>query len=430
LVPTTGTITITPPNGTQDGTTNTYKIYKVFDAVASADGSKISYKLVSGKTTAPAGFTVDTAGNVTLTRTTGDLTQLTADEIAAISSYVTETDLVDTATSTGTTAAVSKELPNGYYYITTSTGTVVTIDSTKPNASVQDKNTVPTVNKKVTGVDAGSYDTDGKKALAQVGTKVTYTATVTLGNGSKNTVFHDIMEAGLQYNGDAKVTGVTGATVNNTPDEGDTLTITFADGTTGNATITYSATITSDALQTDPLHNTAKVTYGDPSKYATSETSGTDVYNAKFTVTKKDGEGNPLAGAGFVVKNADGKYYKFTAATETTAATVTWVDSIDDATEYTSDAEGKVTAFTGLADGTYTLVEKTVPAGYNKAADSTFTITAHNYEASNLVQSAEVTNVAGSTLPSTGGIGTTIFYIGGLALVAAAGVMLARRKRA
>ena len=86
-------------------------------------------------------------------------------------------------------------------------------------------------------------------------------------------------------------------------------------------------------------------------------------------------------------------------------------------------------SFTGLANGTYTLIEKTVPAGYNKAADSTFTVAEHNYTAANLEQTAEVTNNSGSELPATGGIGTTIFYIIGAILVIGAGVVLVTRRR-
>ena len=108
---------------------------------------------------------------------------------------------------------------------------------------------------------------------------------------------------------------------------------------------------------------------------------------------------------------------------------MTWVDSINDATEYTSDATGAVPSFTGLANGTYTLVEKTVPAGFNKAADQDFTIAEHNYTAANLEQETTVTNNAGQELPSTGGIGTTIFYVAGIVLVlGAAAIIIARRK--
>ena len=207
---------------------------------------------------------------------------------------------------------------------------------------------------------------------------------------------------------------------------GDTVTVTFKDdglaklADNADIKITYSATVTSDALTVDPANNTATLDYGDGH---TTEMDQVNVYNAKFTVTKQDGDGKALEGAGFVVKNADNKYYKIE------NNVVSWVDSIDAATEYKSDANGAVPAFTGLADGTYTLIEKTVPDGYNKAADSTFTIEEGDYTADNLEQEATVINNSGTELPSTGGIGTTIFYILGTILVIGAGVVLVTRRR-
>ena len=116
------------------------------------------------------------------------------------------------------------------------------------------------------------------------------------------------------------------------------------------------------------------------------------------------------------------KYYKLA------DGTVTWVDEAE-GTEYLSDADGKVAPFIGLKDGVYTLVESTVPDGFNKASDHTVTIAAQDYSASNLDQVAAVENRQGAELPSTGGIGTTIFYvIGGLLVLAAAIVLVARRK--
>ena len=108
----TGTITINVPQTEQPTTeATTYKIYKVFDA--DGNGTAISYKLVSGKTAAPAGFTVDAAGNVSYTGTGTD--ELTQADIAAIAAYVTEADLVDTVKApAGATTATSKELPNGF----------------------------------------------------------------------------------------------------------------------------------------------------------------------------------------------------------------------------------------------------------------------------------------------------------------------------
>ena len=422
----TGTLTIKPPTGVDSAATNTYTIYKVFDAVVNPnDNTKVSYKLCNGALTQAmldAGFSVDSAGNVS------GPTELNDTAIAAIADYVKNVSAAGTATSTGTANATAT-LPYGYYYVTTSTGTVVTIDSNNNAPTVDDKNTVPSVDKKITG--ASSVDTDGKKALAQVGTTVNYSAEITIGKGAKGYIFHDTMETGLTYNNDAAVTGVTaGSTTYTVGKVGeDTFTITFeddyvktlAEGT--KLTVTYSATVNEDAITTDPLHNTCYVSYGDKNSNHKTPESSADVYEAKFTVTKKDGSSAPLAGAGFVIKNADGKYYKIE------NKVVSWVNSIDDATEYTSDAEGKVQSFTGLANGTYTLEEKTVPDGYNKAADQTFTVAEHDYTAGNLEQTAEVINNAGSELPSTGGIGTTIFYILGALLVVGCGIILIARRR-
>lgn len=425
----TGTITITPPTGVDTAATNSYKVYKVFDATVDAtDNTKVSYKLCSGDTLSDAmtaaGFSVDSAGNVSYSKE-----ELDAAAIAAIAAYVTEADLVETVSATGTTAATSGALGFGYYYIATSTGTVVTIDSNNNNPTVNDKNTVPEVDKKITG--ASSVDEDGKKALAQVGTTVNYSAEITIGQGAKDYIFHDTMETGLSYNNDAAVTGVAAGETTYTvgKDGDDTFTITFNNdyiktlAVGSKITVTYSATVTSDAITTDPLNNTCYVSYGDKSSNNKTPESEADVYEAKISVYKVDGTSAPLEGAGFVLKNKDGKYYKIA------NKVVTWVDSEGEATERTSGPDGKIDPFTGLADGEYTLVEKTVPTGYNKAADTSFTIEKGDYTAANLEQEAKVINNAGQELPSTGGIGTTIFYVLGAILVLGAGVLLVTRRR-
>lgn len=425
----TGSITITPPDGLDASASNTYVIYKVFDA--DGNGSAISYKLKSNHTDAPAGFTVDGQGNVSYTGT-GTGGQLTEADIAAIKNYVTDDDKVQTVTATGTTPVVVSGLENGYYYVTTTTGTAVVINSTNPDVAVKDKNTVPTVDKKIT--DASSYDADGKKALAQVGTTVKFSSTIKVGAGAQGYVYHDTMTTGLEYNNDVEVK-VNGAVVDpsnydTTPTAaGDTFTVTFKDAyiaTLAEGTeivLNYSAKVTSAALSTNPAKNTATVSYGSNGSVNTTPKSETDVYNAKFTVTKKDNKDAGLAGAGFVIKNADGKYYKLE------NNVVTWVDDIANATEHTSDASGAVEAFTGLANGTYTLVEKTVPSGYNKAADVPFTVAEHDYTATNLEQTATVVNNPGTELPSTGGTGTMILTIIGSVLVIGVGVLLVTKKR-
>jgi len=108
----------------------------------------------------------------------------------------------------------------------------------------------------------------------------------------------------------------------------------------------------------------------------------------------------------------------------------------------TVDGAGQI-QFTGLGAGTYTLTETKVPAGYNKAADVTFTISFDNskdpkfssdnsnvnFNKTTGLFDTKITNKLGNTLPSTGGIGTRMFYVFGGCLVAAAVALLALKKR-
>lgn len=202
------------------------------------------------------------------------------------------------------------------------------------------------------------------------------------------------------------------------------------------------------------------------------------VFTYELDVTKYLDTKNTTAGvdkAGFKLYNSD----------STKVATLDENNKITGWTEITEDnkatagTEVKTTAngtfnFIGLDDGTYTLVETTVPNGYNKMDDLSITInaaTANNQgwmgspsdaltalelnhgetpvytansdmqdttgEDGNVIKKADklgivrddIINKSGSTLPSTGGMGTTIFYLGGGAMVAVAGVFLITKKR-
>jgi len=132
------------------------------------------------------------------------------------------------------------------------------------------------------------------------------------------------------------------------------------------------------------------------------------------------------------------------------------------ATEVTTDSKGTF-KFVGLDDGTYTLKETTTPSGYNTMADKTLVISATTNQCQDYMEntahdtasevltaltlkvgdanavdgdvskgsvSTSIINEKGSSLPSTGGIGTTLFYVGGGVLVAGAGVLLITKKRA
>ena len=150
--------------------------------------------------------------------------------------------------------------------------------------------------------------------------------------------------------------------------------------------------------------------------------------------TGTDSDGNkefiPLKGAGFTLykKNASGTYVAVgSELTGENMTTFTW---------------------SGLDDGDYKLVETTTPSRYNTIPDIEFTITAnHDVSSDNPtlislsggdkftgvistgVVSANIENQSGAQLPSTGGIGTTIFYVLGSVLVIGAVVLLVTKKR-
>ena len=263
-------ITITLPTdnaGTDEAIT--YEVYKVFDATSDGTSNAIAYTIdaANGDLTAnmtAAGFAVDTAGNVTFNGSmvaTGDPTDAA---IAAVATYVK--DKVGEFTAQPSDGALQiTGLQYGYYYITTTTGTLVTIDSTNPNADVQDKNEIPGKPDKtiVEGKDfVGSLDETGKNAIAQVGKKVYFSVDIDVVKGASNYVFHDKMTDGLAYDATSLVVDPAASVDNTTTAQGDTLTVTFKnDWLAANAgkkiTVTYAATVTSDALTVKPAENTA-----------------------------------------------------------------------------------------------------------------------------------------------------------------------------
>ncbi|MBQ3278885.1 MAG: isopeptide-forming domain-containing fimbrial protein [Clostridia bacterium] len=438
-----------------------YEIYKLFDAVVDPQrvdgGSGISYKLRSDKEDfkatvngtevdgATSWFELDSAGNV---KGQSGLTEtvLKSDDFKAWAMAYGKKLTDKTVTGDGNDQTITG-LDDGYYFITTTTGTLVTIDSIGPDETVQDKNPPTTIDKEITGVADGDVTTDKEKALAQVGTEVNFEVRIPIANGAVNYSFEDDMSAGLTNSKNATVylvekdaavaEGATAETAYGTlsyPTEGNLdIVIAFDNAWLKNnigkdIIVKYSATVNADAVIADAANpNKATIKWGNTDKPLTHEDT-VEVWSAKITVKKVDGAGNALDGAGFVLKNEDGKYYK------NTDGIVSWVDTEAAATEIfpvkaNDEATVAAATFTGLANGTYTLVEKTVPKGYNKAADSTLTIKDADAEDLNLAIETTVTNNQGTELPSTGGIGTTIFYIlGGVLIVGAAIILVARRK--
>ena len=226
----------------------------------------------------------------------------------------------------------------------------------------------------------------------------------------------------------------------------------------------------------------------DLTKYFDEVKAGNELAGAQFTLT---GTSTTVIakGADNYVVDENGSYYKLTDGTYTTTAPhgdITRSDgsvavtsnessyedtttkySLQHTTEYetiekevfmqgTSSSNGKIN-FKGLGAGTYTLKETVTPTGYNTAEDITFTIvitppttvstgnetatyavsgvnpanavTLKDGSASAGIYEADVIDKSGAVLPSTGGIGTTIFYIIGAILVLGAGILLVTRRR-
>lgn len=403
-------ISITAPANVD---TVTYKVYKVFDAVSGNGG--ISYTLMDGKANAPAGFTVDEAGNVKYNGSGTD-NQLTDADISAIKEYV-KGDTAVASVTLGASASESVAVPSaGYYYISTASGSVVAINSAKPTADVTDKNVVPTLEKKIL-----VNGTEATATTASIGDTITFQITVTIpDNASGLLTVHDNMSSDLTIN----YTNATYTHFEQFNNPGDSHTADWVlreseEHAGETLTITYTATVDTDATPDVAMTNTAWLTYGRHK----SEDSIVTVTTYQLDVVKVDGNDAPLGGAKFKLKDKDkdtDKYY-----TVDSYGNVSWTEA---GTEVEAILVGGkyVANFKGLGNGTYTLEESTVPPGYNKAADQDITITDASRTGDNAIP---VVNLSGSELPSTGGMGTTLFYvIGGLMMACAAVILITKRR--
>ena len=131
---------------------------------------------------------------------------------------------------------------------------------------------------------------------------------------------------------------------------------------------------------------------------------------------------NPLAGATFQLKDAKGNVVKLikVSDTEYRVANGAETGAVD---SFVTVADGKI-VIKGVDLDAYTLVETAAPTGYNLLKDP---VSVAVEDANSLV--VDVPNASGTELPSTGGIGTTVFYIVGSVLVVGAVVLLVTRKR-
>ena len=439
----------------------TYNIYKILDLESyDATTGNYAYKPATNEwkdflnETGIIGTYVEVDSDDYVTWKTGaDAAKFAKEALAYAKDTTNNITVTSNATATTTTVEFTG-LDSGYYLVDSSVGTLCFLNTmTSSEVKIDEKNVAPTVDKKVQE-DSKIDETDkyGESNTADIGQTVNFKTTITAQAGAQNYVLHDKMEAGLTFDGTVVNVQKNGTNVEPT---NYTLNIATTDGCTfelafkqefcdtlnagDTITVEYSATLNENAkVGTSENTNKAWLTYGENPGIKSNEDS-TTTFTYKIPVFKYTGSDQGLAGAEFqlnrvegttrkpikVVKtseeNATEEVYRVATTTEQSAA----FDTV------TTIASGKFT-IEGLDAGTYELKETQQPAGYNiLSAPVTIVIKEDGkiiYKSSE-VSMVKVENKSGSLLPSTGGRGTTLFYILGAILVVGSGVVLITKKR-
>ena len=344
---------------------------------------------------------------------------------------------VASKTADATNTVTFGTLSLGYYLIDSSTGALCSLDTTRPTATVQEKNSVPTVDKTI--LDSNNTT---KKNSANIGDKVLFMTTIDVEKGAENYVLHDKMDAGLtfdssihsdQANQPSPVLGTDCILQTKNLRDDCTFHLVFPQEYLNNLTdsheidVVYGATVNENAKINQANTNQTWLTYGDNKKSNVDETQtfsfGIPVF--KYTGLTKTG----LADAQFKLYNdkACKDEVKLTKADDHTYR----VDPKGNAT-MVSPIDGKFNV-NGLKAGTYYLKEMAAPKGYNKLAKP-ITVTIDNYGKitadDKTTTEVGVENKSGTLLPSTGGMGTTLIYLAGIVLVVLSGYVLISKRRA
>lgn len=472
---TTTTYTITINNGT-----GTYAAYQIFKGdLYNNTLSNIEW-----------GDNVTTAGQEALGNAAEKAKAITGEtEAKAFASEVAQY-LTDSPAGTGTDSIT--DLAAGYYLIKNidvDTGEVFTdyILQVVKNVTVQPKSGKPTLDKQIRHNDNGEWGVVGDN---QIGDTVEFrtitTVPIVSGYTEYTYVIHDEMSAGLTSNvhsnddvtikvndEDAKKLDKIYYTVTVDPKNANKFTVTvdvlkaIGDGkmAAGDTLYTYytgilneNAKVYNDGKQ----DNKAYLEYSNNphDNKTTNKTPEKVVYDwtFKMEVNKIDGESNaPLSDAKFVlskngncslgtigddgtpsnttdlidlIENSDGSYtvapadYTGSVVNVMTAGKIT-IKGLDDATEYYLYETKAPAGYNRLTDA----VKFKITATYNDTGDSYTSVTAAVNDVEQSSVSVQVANNKGSTLPSTGGIGTTLFYVIGGVLMAVAAVLLVTKKR-
>ena len=368
---------------------------------------------------------------------------------------------------------VFTDLDLGYYLVDSSLGALCALNTTKHTATVNEKNSAPTLEKKVFNGTAW-----GDSTTANRGEEVNFLITVTVGKGAENYTIHDYMDGELKFK-EIKSVKLNGTDVSagsyqlvTAPTCGEKegtipctfeirFTDTFCEGLKQGDVITveYSAINNKGA---GTVENYSNLGYGDGN---TTVVDKVEVKTYSFLIVKWDGRYDidiekandaVLYTAKFKLYDEDGTAIEFIAPEqaeiddcwkdgnfESLRYTV-WNESVDPVSkEVLTKTDTIMAGFSeiqGLKAGTYYLEEVQAPAGFNKIAgriainiDVNGVATIDGKVGSLVVDGDTpvfaIVNNTGAELPSTGGIGTTIFYVvGGILMLGAAVILVTRKK--
>lgn len=483
---TTSTITINSPNGDITGRLfNAYQLFTVTETYDVSDGAEpptytthYNYaptQLLKDAVAGLAGF--DLEGDTTdegYTKAVKTFLDVSAENKANFAKAVNDA-IAPTTTSYPLTVngagnqATATDVPYGYYIILeditgwgaddykNATPMLFALDTTAIEINLK----ADFYEFEKTEVDEDGLKIDNSTGY-DIGDTVYYKLETTYPNITDATTvathtFSDAMSTGLEYNEDVEifidgattaldidaVNAITAGTITLTPkadDKGFDLVIDYlklkGDYDEGDAVVVkYSATVTSAALALG-LDNNATLNFSnDPNQDGMKD--DVTVYTYGFDILKINTSETPLKDAEFeVYRKGTTTALKFKLTQ--TAGTATPDDLTDDVWTYlydengstvlVSDANGEIKVW-GLAAGEYEIKETKAPAGYNLLiGNEEVEIEADGAEF--VAPLVTITNVSGVELPSAGGMGTALFTIAGIAVMAgAAFVLMVSKKR-
>ena len=452
----TGSITI---NGVGAGTT--YEVYKMLDLESyDVEAGAYSYKANAtwaeffATEEAEAYMSTDADGYVTWAAAEDDDTKAAFAKMAL--AYAKENGIAPTKSSKNTgeftmdgTSGKFENLELGYYLVDSTMGALCGLTTTNPNAYINAKNGVPTIDKQVQEDSTGSW---GGSNTADIGQTVYYMVTINVHAGAENYVLHDVMESGLTFMNVTKVEHVIPSVETHTMDSSKYTVKTGADVVTDGCSfeihfskdvcdeletndkilVYYEAMLNRNAvINGEGNDNTAWLTFGEGGK---SNEDSVVTYTYGLDIIKTDSSNKLIDGAKFKIYDA------ISGGNEVAVVLmddgVTYCRARADETGIEIEVKNGKVRLVGFDNGTYYLHETEAPDGYNiLSARQKFIISDGNLDAVfngdvySTGSGVHVVNKTGSMLPETGGIGTLLFTLLGGGTVLGTGVVLVTKKR-